>query len=63
MKIKPANTIVAAQELLNTARELNEKGVQAVVAFEGQDVGINISQRMVRELIRETQRKLNRLKG
>lgn len=62
MKIKAVDTVEKAQALLDQARVLNNKGVQAVLGFEGSDVGMAVSSDIVKILLRDTQRKLNKLK-
>lgn len=62
MKIKAADTVDKAQTLLDQARVLNNEGVQAVLCFEGSDVGMAVSPDIVKILLRDTQRKLNKLK-
>lgn len=62
MKITTVDNVEAAQDLLDSARKLNNQGVNAVLCFEGHDIGMHVSAEVVRILIRDTQRKLNKLK-
>lgn len=62
MKVKVAKSIQEAEQLLEDARKLVNSGQQPLLCFEGSHVGIAISHPLAKDIFRETERQLIKLK-